>query len=141
MAMFVMISATAFGQFNNVHNASQVWNNTPTNTTGGVQPLLLNATTNRMELPGFESDSSRNYTAIGRSYVYIKYPTRDTVSLVAANFAINQIARFIVTASGADTTVFVPTTGRINNANYYVNTGTNSGVTIIFDGAYFWTTK
>lgn len=152
LAMFIMISATSFGQFNHVNTVPQVWNNTPTYSSGGDSKLVLNSGTNRMELTpntllsgkvvaGIETDSARSYTHTGAFLTKIKFAVRDTINLTAASYYTNQEFQFVVVASGADTTVFIPNSGNVNGASTYTMTGTNNAITLYFDGANYWILK
>ncbi len=151
-AMFLMISATSFGQYEHINNSAQIWNFTPQYSSGGYNKLILNATTNRMEytpntfLSGkvvavTETDSARNYNLTGAALCIIKWATRDTINLVKANYVSGQILRMVVIASGADTTVFVPSSGTVNAATTYTLTGTNNSISWLFDGTNYWILK
>jgi hypothetical protein len=144
LAMFLMISATMFAQVNHINYIPQVWNNTPKYASGGAAQLVLNKATNRMEytsgsvIGSVESDSVRNYTSTGASLCYVKRSGRDTVLLPSGIYAANQVLEFMGTATTADTTVFIPSSGTINGAANYTLTGINPALKTVFNGTNYF---
>lgn len=157
LAMFLMISAATFGQGVTVTSPQTYTQNltylgNSQYSSGGYNKLVQNSTTGRLEytpntlLQGkvvavTEKDSARNYTHTGSYLTCIKWTVRDTVNLTAASYATNQVFKFTVVASGADTTVFVPNSGTIAGGFTYTMTGTNNSVSFWYDGTNYWITK
>lgn len=142
----LILSASCFAQFHRITNVRQTWLNQPSYTTGGFSEVGLNQTTGQVEITTkgittVESDSARNYNYAGSKLVNIKFGTRDTINLVTANYPTNLVTKFIVTKSGADTVVFIPSAGTINGATSQTLTGTNAAQSIWFDGTNYWITK
>lgn len=139
--------ANVFGQDGRRIVYKQILDNVSLYSTGGNTPLVLNTTTHLLEYskPGLiasiESDSARNYNFTGSLLCKIKWTVRDTVNLVKTNYTTNQKFTFVVVASGADTTVFIPNLGTVNGAATYTLTGTNNSITWYFDGTNYWIIK
>lgn len=147
VAMFLMISATSFGQFNQPFFRPIILHNTPAYSSGGFANLVLNKTSGRMEsapqgtTASIETDSARNYNFTGSLYCKIKYGLRDTVNLITNQYSPNQKFTFFVVTNGADTTVFIPSTGNVNGSSNYILTGTNNSVSMFLDSTNYWIIK
>lgn len=142
----LILSAQVFAQVNRQDRVPHYWYYQPQYTSGGLNEVGINATTNRLEITAsaiatIEKDSARNYNYTGAKLVNIKFGTRDTINLVNANYPVNLTAKFMVTKSGADTVVFIPSSGNINGSSSFTLTGTNAGVSIWYDGTNYWITK
>lgn len=151
------LSATTFGQ-GTIINAPYTFTNwvkmpnLSAYSSGGYNKVVFNSTSDKLEytsntllsgkvVAATEKDSARSYTHTGSYLTYIKIGTRDTISLPTTIYASNQIMKFVSIYAGADTTVFVPTSGTIDAAAYYTMTGTRNSVSIWFDGTNYWIIK
>lgn len=146
LLLALILSAPVFAQTGRRTTTQQIWDYQPVYTTGGFSEIGLNQSTHRVEITTsgittVEKDSARNYTYAGAKLVNIKFGTRDTIVLASASYPANLVTKFIVTKSGADTVVFIPTTGTINGATSNTLTGTNAGISTWFDGTNYWITK
>lgn len=153
MLFALTLSTTkATAQLYEYHTRAQVFKSVPIYSTGGNTKMVWNTTSNAVEstsntvLSGVvttetEKDSARKYTHQGYYTTYIKWTVRDTINLTSANYTTNQLFRFKVIATGADTTVFIPSSGTIDGAANYTLTGTNAYTMFWFDGTNYWITK
>lgn len=159
--LFLLIAALStaivFGQGQTINRPQTFTNQTwltgvSAYSTGAYTKLVLNSTTNLLEytpntlLSGkvvavTEKDSARNYTHTGSFLTYVKWTTRDTVNLANTAYFTNQIFKFTVIASGADTTVFIPASGTIDGATSYTMTGTHNSISWWYDGTNYWAIK
>lgn len=157
-AVCIALSTTSFGQGSTFTqpitftNASLKATSLPDYSSGSYKKIVLNSTTKKWELTSntalsgkvtatTEKDSARSYTHTGSYITYIKWAGRDTVSMPVTAYSSNQIFTFASIDNNADTTVFVPTSGTIDNAAYYSMTGTRNSVSFWFDGTNFWIIK
>lgn len=151
LVLALILSATVMAQ-NRPLYIPQYWYNQPAYSSGGYSKVVLNSTTGRIEtttntllsgklVVATEKDSARNYNFTGSALCYVKFTVRDTVNLVTTSYASNQIFTFVVIASGADTTVFIPSSGTVDAATSYTMTGTRNSISFWYDGTNYWIRK
>jgi len=110
-----------------------------------TQTLTMNYAAQLYQPKSYEFDSARNYTFSGSAFCWIKWGHRDTINLVPGNYTPYSKFTFFSTYNAADTTILIPTSGKINGATGAADTlslnGTNASISLYTDGVNFWPVK